>query len=358
MALLKIETTALLIREAGLDFEAFRVEKASFIGTWHVCDQVDRLFAILSPPSQSQYRAVALLGEEGLRHNKHLSRFHMREGLLEGEPVVCPAQGVCFRGPQNVVPIPMVDNALQIDTVKFSIAEQYNARRIRNHASNSLNQFEVPLFAEMSLFLFLNQPGDGQRPLFVDDGDNERHTATPHHSPINQQDQGVMGQCSQDLLSEREEVDLVTHICVSQPAIETFDLTLRFSVGIHVASRVSRDFTSNLRQLNASGSDDSANQASESAQMTRLIAAVFGGWTKILERKSDCPERFLPSVMPISFVGLGVLVCICHKGLKKSRIKCVPGEKLPNISGTAVTGFHMASRKGLSANQPAKQSVR
>jgi hypothetical protein len=92
--------------------------------------------------------------------------------------------------------------------------------------------------------------------------------------------------------------------------------------------------------------------------MTCLIAVVFGGWTKILERKSDCPERFLPSVMDISFVDLGVLVCICHNGQKKSRIKCVRGEKLPSISGTAVSDFYTASRNDLSANQPGKQSVR
>jgi hypothetical protein len=33
--------------------------------------------------------------------------------------------------------------------------------------------------------------------------------------------------------------------------------------------------------------------------MARLIAAVFGA-TKLLERRKDCRERFLPSAMGIS----------------------------------------------------------
>jgi hypothetical protein len=44
-------------------------------------------------------------------------------------------------------------NALQIDTIKFSISKEYDVRLIRDHLFNTLDQLDVPLFAEVPFFL-------------------------------------------------------------------------------------------------------------------------------------------------------------------------------------------------------------
>ncbi len=76
-----------------------------------------------------------------------------------------------------------------------------------------------------------------------------------------------------------------------------------------------RGFSSDLWQLNASGSDDSANKSGQGIQMSRLISMVFGPG-ELLERGKDCPESLLPSVMDVSPLcqvsGRRVLACICH----------------------------------------------
>ena len=99
--------------------------------------------------------------------------------------MVFPAQSGGFRGSQNVVPMPMSNDTLQIYAVEFSISEEHDLRPFGNHFPDTLNQLDMLLFAEMPFFLFLNQPRNGQRPLFVDDCNDERHAAAAHNGPIN-----------------------------------------------------------------------------------------------------------------------------------------------------------------------------
>jgi hypothetical protein len=44
----------------------------------------------------------------------------------------------------------VLHNALQVDTVKFSISKEHDIRLIRNHLFDTPNQFHVPLFAEVN----------------------------------------------------------------------------------------------------------------------------------------------------------------------------------------------------------------
>ena len=187
---------------------------ASLVSTFHVCYEVERLVTALSPPSQPRYRSIASVGKQRLRHDKHFPWLEMSYGLLVGEPVLVPTQDVGFGCTQNIVPTPVLHNALQIDAIKFSISKEHDIRLIRDHPFNTLNQFHVLLFAEVPFFLFFDQPSDGQRSLLVDDSDHESHAAPPNDGPINHQDQCGMGQCPQDLLNEREEEDGVRHVLV------------------------------------------------------------------------------------------------------------------------------------------------
>jgi len=276
VAFLQIEPASLLVGKACLDQESLSVETACFIGTLHVRHQMDGLVTALSPPSQPRYGSVAPMGKESLGHNEHTTGLEMRKGLFVREPVVFPTESVGFGGAQNVMPTAMVYDTLQIDTVKFTVAEQDDVRPFGNHFSNIPNQLDVPLFAEVALFLFLNQPGYGQHPPLVDDCDHECHASASDDGPVDQHDKRLTGQCLQDLPGEGEEEDFTSHVFVLYPAIETLHLAFRFGAAPYVTSLGRRGFSSDLWQLNASGSDDSANESSEGIQMSRLISIVFG----------------------------------------------------------------------------------
>jgi hypothetical protein len=145
VTLLQIKSAAFLIRKAGLDFEAFSVKAAGFIRTGYVCHQVYGFLAVLSPPCQCRYRAIAPLCEQSVGHYSHLAGLHVREDLFVLEPVVLPAQCVGFGCPQNVLPLPVLYDTLQVDTIELSVSQEDDPWPVRDHVFHLLNQFNMPL---------------------------------------------------------------------------------------------------------------------------------------------------------------------------------------------------------------------
>ena len=226
VALVQIESTALLVREEGFDLEAPAVKVAGLFCRAHVGDQMDGLLAVLSPPSDGADRPVFALGERCVGNIKDISGFDMTGNIIKAEHFPFPIQGCCLAGAQDILPLALFHESLQIHTIELPVPEQHHPSSLRNQLLYLADQLDVNPFREMPLLPLGHNPGNGQCPLLVDDADHERHAAAADNTSIDYQHQRSMAQAEQQSLSERKKEGLGIDGIVSDPSLEALDTTL------------------------------------------------------------------------------------------------------------------------------------
>jgi hypothetical protein len=287
MALVQIESPAFLVREEGFNPEALFIELTGVLVRSHVADQADGLFAVLPPPTDREHRAILPLREEYIRDADALAAL----GGIRQSPemkwlalmVQCDAPGRSA----DVLPFPFIHDGLEIDSVKFPIAQEDHSSAVWNKGLNFLDQSDVKTLREVSLLSPAYYPSNGQSPLSVNQRHHERNTPSSHGASIHHQHQGQMGQTAKKRTSKRKKVDIRADSCILQPAPQLLLTAFGFSR--------SRRLSCNFWKLAAPTSNDATDKSRKGVEVPGEIAGRTGKCFP--ERLPDDEKPFLLSLM-------------------------------------------------------------
>jgi len=104
VALVQMKSSAFLIREQCLNLEPLPIPTAGFFSRGHVRDEMDRLFAVSSPPGDGEKWSVPALREECAWNIKNISRGHVITHVSESKFLPLPSQCRGLARPQSVLP--------------------------------------------------------------------------------------------------------------------------------------------------------------------------------------------------------------------------------------------------------------
>ncbi len=194
MAFVQIESAAFLVGEECLDAETLTVRETGILGRVHVADKEDGIFAVLAPPAERKDGTVLLSGETTVGRFGAFSEQSVLGHVLKVKGFALPVKrGVAGRT-ADITPTEFLKGRKKVHTVKLAVAQKNDLCLWGNQCRNFLNEFDVSLLGQMSLLAPDHSPGDGQRPLFVDQANHESHAPATDRAPVHCQHEGQMGQ--------------------------------------------------------------------------------------------------------------------------------------------------------------------
>ena len=267
MRFVQMETTTFLVREKGLDPEAFGVQATRLVCRGHIREQMERFFLPFGPATQEHHRAIG-----GCRY-AHIGERDQRPWCDTGghrlAPEVLPIpqdRDVASR-PDHVGPAIGLHGVLERGAIELAIAQQDDLCLRREDLVHLLAQHNMEVFREMPLLALAHQPREGQRSSFIHYMDHQGDTPTPHHAPIHHQDERLQRQRRQQDLSEGEKIDLGGDVVVPQPSGKAFDPTFWLGPIRHMGS--------DGRQLGALARYDAADQRGQGDDVSGDSAPGF-----------------------------------------------------------------------------------
>jgi len=287
MALVQIESTAFLIRKKRLNPETFPIKITGFLRRFHVADQIDRFFAVLSPPTDRKHRAISLLREERTGDADALAALG---GIPQGLKmkwlaliIQCDAPGRAA----DVLPCPSIDYGLEVGPIKLPVSKKNNSGSVWNKGLNLLYQSNVKTLGKVPLLALAHYPSNGQSPPLVNQCHHERNTPSSHSASIHHQHQGQVGQAEEKRISKRKKVGIGADARILQPATKMFLTAFGFGCV--------RKFTCNLWKLAALAANDATDESRKGVEVPGKIAGCAG---KCLpDGVLDGGESFLLSLM-------------------------------------------------------------
>jgi len=111
-----------------------------FADQFHTRDQVDRLFVLGVPPSNSQHRTIVLKGKGHARQVDASSWLHTH--LVEGEPfAVCPQLGV-LGCTADVLPSVAINGRLESNPIELPVTNENDVSSCRHYLVDLLHQLQ------------------------------------------------------------------------------------------------------------------------------------------------------------------------------------------------------------------------
>ncbi len=142
-----MESSTFLIREQGLNLEPLAVPTTGFFSQGQVRDEVDRLFAVSSPPGDGENGSVPALCEECIGDINDISGSHVIRHVDESKFLSLPSQRRGFARPQYVLPSGLFNKGLKIDAIELAVAKHHHSCVVRNqplYLNSSVQGESVP----------------------------------------------------------------------------------------------------------------------------------------------------------------------------------------------------------------------